>query len=84
MTHVHQTVLRILGQVTSTPELANEMDTDLYDAGLLDSLGLVNLMLAFSDELGVTIYPSDLDKKEWATPRRMIADVERRLAAAAA
>ncbi len=80
---VDDTVLRILGRITSAPDLTRELDTDLFEAGLLDSLGLVSLMVAFGDELGLAIYPSDLDKKAWATPRKMIADIERRAAASA-
>ena len=80
---VRATVLRILGEVTSASGLEDEPDLELFDAGMLDSLGIVSLIVAFGDELGLSIAPSDLDRKAWATPRSMIADVERRLAAGA-
>lgn len=83
MRALRESVLAILGRVTSARDLASEMDTDLFEAGLLDSLGLVSLILAFGDELGVAIYPSELDRTAWSTPRRIIADIERRRAAAA-
>lgn len=82
MTPLAKRVLAILARVTSTRDLDAEMDTDLFEAGLLDSLALVNLILTFDDELGVPIYPSELDRETWSTPRKLIADIERRKAAA--
>ncbi|MBU6422855.1 MAG: D-alanine--poly(phosphoribitol) ligase subunit 2 [Chloroflexota bacterium] len=80
---VRASIFRILGDVTGLSGLEAEPDLDLLEAGLLDSLGLVSLILAFDDELGLSIAPSDLDKKAWATPRSLVADVERRARAVA-
>lgn len=83
MTPLAGRVLAIVAQVTSARDLDAELDTDLFEAGLLDSLALVNLILAFGDELGVPVSPSELDRETWSTPRKLIADIERRKGAAA-
>jgi D-alanine--poly(phosphoribitol) ligase subunit 2 len=75
-------ILDILCEVTGDGEVATDLDVELYGSGLLDSLGIVTLLVSFEQVLGLTISPTDLDREAWATPRRLVADVERRLAAA--
>jgi hypothetical protein len=39
------------------------------------------LFVAFSSEFGLEISPADLDREDWATPRKIISDVERKVSA---
>jgi D-alanine--poly(phosphoribitol) ligase subunit 2 len=73
-------VLGILAEVTETEKVRKDLDLPLYGSGVLDSLGTVSLLVALERDLGLSISPADLDPTAWATPRLVIADVERRLA----
>ena len=77
-------ILDVLRDVTGDAEIAADPDVALFDAGLLDSLGVVSLLVAFEQAFGLTISPADIDRAAWATPRLLVADVERRLAAGGA
>ena len=72
-------VLEILRDTTSTADVATNLDLPLYDSGLLDSLGTVTLMIAFGDAFGLDISPAEFDREAWATPRKIIVDIERRI-----
>ena len=72
--------LAILRQVTGDDEVMADPDLPLFASGLLDSLGLVTLMLDFEAAFGLVISPAAFDRESWATPRALVADVERRLA----
>jgi D-alanine--poly(phosphoribitol) ligase subunit 2 len=72
--------LRALREVTGSAEVLTEPDLPLYGSGLLDSLATVTLMVALGDEFGLEISPMDFEREDWATPRRLVSDVERRLA----
>jgi D-alanine--poly(phosphoribitol) ligase subunit 2 len=74
--------LAILCRVTGDRALRTDLDVPLYASGVLDSLGTVELMAAFEEELGLTISPSEFDRDAWSTPRALVADIERRLSAA--
>ena len=74
-----QQVLAILRQVAETDQVLKDPELRLYQTGVLDSLATVNLMAAFSDELGVEISPAEFDRDAWATPRLLVEDVLRRL-----
>jgi D-alanine--poly(phosphoribitol) ligase subunit 2 len=76
--------LAILRDVTGDAAAANDLDLPLFASGLLDSLGVVTLIASFEEAFGLVISPADLDRDAWQTPRALIADVERRIAAARA
>jgi D-alanine--poly(phosphoribitol) ligase subunit 2 len=77
---VAERVLDILSQVTGSEDVRGFPDAELYSSGILDSLATVSLMLALEDAFAITISPADFDRENWATPRRLVADVENRVA----
>jgi D-alanine--poly(phosphoribitol) ligase subunit 2 len=74
-------VLNILADVAETAEVQENPDLQLFDLGVLDSLKAVELMLALSDEFGMEISPAEFEREQWATPKRIVAYMERRLGA---
>jgi D-alanine--poly(phosphoribitol) ligase subunit 2 len=77
---VEQRVLQILERITHTAEVGRRPDLDLYELQILDSLSTVDLILMLSTEFGLQISPAEFDRDEWSTPRRIVQDVEARLA----
>ncbi len=71
--------LDILEQITGTDQVRRDPDLPLLDLDLLDSLGMVELIVALSDQFGVEISPAEIERDEWATPRKIVAYVERRV-----
>ena len=76
---VAERTLEILYDVAGDDEVLRDLDVPLFESGLLDSLGVVRLMVAFEDVFGLVVSPAELDRQSWSTPRSMIADIERRL-----
>ena len=74
-------VLNVLVGVAEIEGVRDEPDVRLYDVQILDSLKTVELIVAFSSEFGLEISPADLDREEWATPRKIISYVEHKLSA---
>ncbi len=75
--------LAILRDVTRDDDVVTDLDVPLFDSGLLDSLAVVTLILELEAAFGLVVSPADLDRESWATPRALVADVERRLAGGA-
>lgn len=69
-------VLSVLADVSEVDEVRRDPDLRLYDLDILDSLKTVELIVAFSEKLGVDISPAELEREEWATPRKIIAFME--------
>ena len=80
-TAIHDQVIEVLARVSDTPEVRTNPDLALYDLQILDSMKTVELIVALQQELNVDISPAEFDRDAWATPAKMVADVEKRLAA---
>jgi D-alanine--poly(phosphoribitol) ligase subunit 2 len=78
---VSSEVLAVLADVLGTRDVYDAPDLALYDLELIDSLRAVELILALSDRFGIEISPADVDRDRWASPRKIVEDVERRVAA---
>lgn len=72
-------VIEILKSVSETDEVQKNPDLALYDLQVLDSMKTVQLMAAFSEEFGVDISPAEFERERWATPRMIVADIERKI-----
>jgi D-alanine--poly(phosphoribitol) ligase subunit 2 len=73
-------VLEVLASVAETDEVCKNLDLPLYDLQILDSMKTVELIVAIGQQFGVEISPAEFEREQWATPRKLIADIERRLA----
>lgn len=59
--------LEILENVCETDELDEEPDMDLFDAGLMDSLSSINILLEIGKNLGMKLQVTDIDKSDIST-----------------
>jgi len=72
-------VLQLVVDLAGTEEVASERDVDLFEAGLIDSLGFVELLVALDNELGLVVSPTEVDRDEVATVNKLLAFVDERL-----
>jgi D-alanine--poly(phosphoribitol) ligase subunit 2 len=69
-------VMTILERVAETDEVRQDPNIQLFDAAILDSLGLVQLIVALEEEFGVEISPAEIEREQWATPRKIRSYME--------
>jgi D-alanine--poly(phosphoribitol) ligase subunit 2 len=72
-------VLNILEQITGTDQVRLNPDLALFDLDILDSLGTVELIVALTEKFGVEISPAEIERQQWASPRKIIAYMEERV-----
>jgi D-alanine--poly(phosphoribitol) ligase subunit 2 len=75
---VDAVVLDLLEKVTGTPEVRRNLDIDLFEEAILDSLGVVEMIAGLSENLKITVAPSEIERDLWSTPRRIMAFVQSR------
>lgn len=68
-------VLNILVDITGEDEVATNLELDLYDEGILDSLGTVQLLVELEDQCKVAVPVSEFDRDAWGTPQKIINEV---------
>jgi D-alanine--poly(phosphoribitol) ligase subunit 2 len=74
-------VLKELAKIVGTDEVAQNLDLALFEEDILDSLGTVELIVALGDVFNIELTPAMVDRKMWATPRKIISDIETRISA---
>jgi D-alanine--poly(phosphoribitol) ligase subunit 2 len=74
-------ILDVLARVAETDEVRTNPDLALYDLQILDSMKTVELITALMEEVGVAVSPSEFDREAWATPAKLVADIQKRLTA---
>ncbi|MGN0143535.1 MAG: D-alanine--poly(phosphoribitol) ligase subunit DltC [Clostridium sp.] len=71
-------VLEIFMEVTGNDELGEDLDLNLFDAGLLDSLAIIEVLLKVEEKLGIKLQPTDLEREDMSTVNKMTAFLESR------
>ncbi|KRN88563.1 D-alanine--poly(phosphoribitol) ligase subunit DltC [Ligilactobacillus ceti] len=71
-----ETVLDILANITGDDEVREDLDMELYESGILDSMATVEMLLELQMQCGIEVPVSDFERTEWDTPNKIIAKVE--------
>lgn len=76
---VEEKVLDILEDVCGDDIVRDERDMDLFAAGLLDSMGGIEVLVRLQDQFGVEIAPTAVERSEMNSVNTIIHQVEIRL-----
>ncbi|AGF58363.1 MULTISPECIES: D-alanine--poly(phosphoribitol) ligase subunit DltC [Clostridium] len=71
-------VLEIFIEVTGNDEIAEDLDLNLFDAGLLDSLAIIEVLLKLEEKLGIKLQPTDLEREDMSTVNKLAEFLENR------
>ena len=69
------TIIEILNEITGADEGEIQPDTELFAEGVLDSFGLVQLLVAL-EEQGAALDAAELDRDAISTPEKIAALAE--------
>ncbi|MBR0423359.1 MAG: D-alanine--poly(phosphoribitol) ligase subunit 2 [Clostridia bacterium] len=76
MENLKDTALDIMEEICETDEIREDLDLDLMDAGLIDSLSTINIILLIEDKLGLKLQPTDFTKEDISTVNNFISFLE--------
>ena len=77
--NIEEKVLDMLEDICDDDVVREERDIDLFDAGLLDSMAAIELLVAIEEDFGVQIAPTAVDRDEMNTVNKIIHQIEVRL-----
>ncbi|BDR56050.1 D-alanine--poly(phosphoribitol) ligase subunit DltC [Xylocopilactobacillus apis] len=67
-------VLEVLKDITGN-DLSDQMDVNLFDTALMDSMATVEMLLQLQEKLGIDVQISEFDRAEWDTPEKIVNKV---------
>ena len=77
--NIEEKVLGMLEDICDDDAVREERDIDLFDAGLLDSMAAIELLVAIEEDFGVQIAPTPVGRDEMNTVNKIIHQIEVRL-----
>ena len=76
---VIDTVLYLLEEICGDDVIRSDMDINLLEEDLIDSLDYTELLVGIEDALGVVMAPSEMKREEMDTPNKIIEQVMKRI-----
>jgi len=67
-------VLKIIDELFME-DVSDMMDEDLFDAGVLDSMGTVELIVELENHFDITVPVSEFGRDDWNTANKIIAGI---------
>lgn len=77
--NVKERVLNILVELCDEEIVREDLDINLLEENLLDSLDYTELLVMIEDEFNIVISPSEYTREESDTPAKIIEIVQSRL-----
>lgn len=75
---MQETVISIFEDVLGCDEIKEDLDLDLFEAELLDSLAIIEVLLEIEERLGITLQPTDLERSDMDTVNNLTKFLEAR------
>ncbi|MDR2834093.1 MAG: D-alanine--poly(phosphoribitol) ligase subunit DltC [Streptococcaceae bacterium] len=72
-------VYAIIEEITGDDAFQTDLDMDLFEEGLLDSMGAMMLIVELEEAFEVNLPPSEMDRDDWNTARKIAKRIEEKV-----
>lgn len=76
MENVEERMLDLIEGICDDEVIREERDIDLFEAGLLDSMAAIELLVAIENDFGVTIAPTAVERGDMNSVNKIIHQVQ--------
>ena len=76
---VKEQVLDMLEEICEDDVVREDLDINMKEEGLMDSLAFVEMLVRIEEIFGLSIAPTEVTYEEIDTPNKVIAYIENRL-----
>ncbi|GIO26815.1 D-alanine--poly(phosphoribitol) ligase subunit 2 [Ornithinibacillus bavariensis] len=70
-----QDVYDLLAEVCQDDVVKEELDMDIFEAGLLDSFGTITLLVEIEERFGISVPITEFNREEWNTPNKIAKEL---------
>ncbi|MDR1568711.1 MAG: D-alanine--poly(phosphoribitol) ligase subunit DltC [Streptococcaceae bacterium] len=72
-------VYDVIERVSGSDEFLSDIEMDLFEEGILDSMRAIMLIVELENEFDVSLPPSEMDRDEWNTASKIVKRIEEKL-----
>ena len=76
---IQRRILDLVCDVCGDDCVYEELDLDLFEEGLFDSLAAIEFLVEVEERFGVSIAPTELERQEMNTPQKIVDRIMERL-----
>ena len=76
---IREQILEMLEEICEDEVVKEDLDINLKEEGLMDSLAFVEMLVRIEENFGLSIAPTEVTYEEIDTPNKVIAYIENRL-----
>ena len=76
---IREQVLEMLEEICEDEVVREDLDINLKEEGLMDSLAFVEMLVRIEENFGLSIAPTEVTYEEIDTPNKVISYIENRL-----
>lgn len=79
MENLKELALDIMEAACETDEVREHLDLDLFEAGLIDSLAAVVVLVELEERTGIKLQPTDMEREDISTINHFIDFLEKKV-----
>ena len=76
---IKEQILEMLEEICEDEVVREDLDINLKEEGLMDSLAFVEMLVRIEENFGLSIAPTEVTYEEIDTPNKVIVYIENRL-----
>ena len=76
---IREQILEMLEEICEDEVVREDLDINLKEEGLMDSLAFVEMLVRIEENFGLSIAPTEVTYEEIDTPNKVISYIENRL-----
>lgn len=73
-------ILEMLCEVCEDDIVKEDLDINLFDTGLIDSLGVTTLIVEIEERFQISLSPTEIERSQMDTPNKLISLLEEKSA----
>lgn len=73
---IQKQIVDILAEATGE-DFSDNMDQELYESGIMDSMATVQMLLALQETFDITVPVSEFNRDDWNTPNKLVEQVKK-------
>lgn len=79
MENLKELALDIMEAACETDEVREDLDLDLFEAGLIDSLAAVVVLVELEERTGIKLQPTDMEREDIRTVNHFIDFLQKKV-----
>ncbi|GAB2026881.1 D-alanine--poly(phosphoribitol) ligase subunit DltC [Lactovum odontotermitis] len=76
---MNEQVFDIIENIAGTDEFREDLDIDLFEEGILDSMKAIMLIVELEGAFAISLPPSEMDRENWNTAAKIAARVQEKI-----